>query len=377
MKKLLLPMAMILLVATGCLLTPAGPNQPPTAYIDSVSPTNVAPGETVTFTGHGIDPDGTVGAYSWRSSRDGDLSTAPSFSTSSLSPGTHTIWFKVQDDDGVWSNEVLATVIVVPAEATKPVINYFNASPGIISPSGSSTISWDVSGAATVSIDQQIGNVGLSGTRVVFPTATTTYTLTATNTVGTVKSTAQVTVASIPINKIELSSLAAEDGYVTHGGYVGQGAIVGYTANGMGVQGFLSFDISVVPKGVIIKSVSIDLDAGAVQVNGEPFEKMGRLNISKCTYGQLKTSSYFIGPTSDAICSFARWPENCINSSLTISALQEQLDAGSNRFQVRMSFAHAPDAELWGARWSERWDPFKDNYLDFSQAKPKLVIEYE
>jgi hypothetical protein len=376
MKKLLLPMAMILLVATGCLLTPAGPNQPPTAYIDSVSPTNVAPGETVTFTGHGIDPDGTVGAYSWRSSRDGDLSTAPSFSTSSLSPGTHTIWFKVQDDDGVWSNEVLATVIVVPAEATKPVINSFNASPGIISPSGSSTISWDVSGAATVSIDQQIGNVGLSGTRVVFPTATTTYTLTATNTVGTVTATAQVTVASIPINKIELSSLAAEDGYVTHGGYVGQGAIVGYTANGMGVQGFLSFDISVVPKGVIIKSVSIDLDAGAVQVNGEPFEKMGRLNISKCTYGQLKTSSYFIGPTSDAICSFARWPENCINSSLTISALQEQLDAGSNRFQVRMSFAHAPDAELWGARWSERWDPFKDNYLDFSQASPKLVIEY-
>jgi hypothetical protein len=331
----------------------------------------------VTFTGHGIDPDGTVGAYSWRSSRDGDLSTAPSFSTSSLSPGTHTIWFKVQDDDGVWSNEVLATVIVVPAEATKPVINSFNASPGIISPSGSSTISWDVSGAATVSIDQQIGNVGLSGTRGVFPTATTTYTLTATNTVGTVTATAQVTVASIPINKIELSSLAAEDGYVTHGGYVGQGAIVGYTANGMGVQGFLSFDISVVPKGVIIKSVSIDLDAGAVQVNGEPFEKMGRLNISKCTYGQLKTSSYFIGPTSDAICSFARWPENCINSSLTISALQEQLDAGSNRFQVRMSFAHAPDAELWGARWSERWDPFKDNYLDFSQASPKLVIEYE
>ncbi len=100
MKKLLLPMAMILLVATGCLSGPAAPNQPPTAYIDSVSPTNIAPGETVTFTGHGIDPDGTVGAYSWRSSLDGDLSTAASFTTSSLSPGTHTIWFKVQDNDG-------------------------------------------------------------------------------------------------------------------------------------------------------------------------------------------------------------------------------------------------------------------------------------
>jgi hypothetical protein len=377
MKKLLLLIAMILLVAIGCLTGPAAPNQPPTAYIDSVSPTDVAPGETVTLTGHGIDPDGSIAAYNWQSSLDGDLSTSASFKTSSLSQGTHTIWFKVQDDGGEWSKQVLTTVIVVPKGVSQPVINSFNASPGSISPGGSSTLSWDVSGAATVSIDQQIGNVGLSGTRVVVPTKTTTYILTATNEVGTVKSTAQVIVASIPINTIELSSLAAGNGYVTHGGYVGQGAIVGYTASRVGVQGFLSFDISVVPKDVIIKSVSIDLDAGAVQVNGEPFEKMGRLNISKCTYGKLKASSYFIGPTSDAICSFARWPENCMNSSLTISALQEQLDAGSNRFQVRMSFAHAPDAELWGARWSERSEPFKDNYLDFSQASPKLVIEYE
>jgi hypothetical protein len=346
------------------MLMPAGPNQPPTAYIDSVSPINSTYGETVTFTGHGIDPDGTVGAYSWRSSRDGDLSTAPSFSTSSLSPGTHTIWFKVQDNDGQWSNEVLATAIVVPRGVSQPVVNSFNVSPGHVVPGGSSTLSWDVSGAATVSINQQIGNVSLSGNRVVFPTTTTIYTLTATNVVGTVTATAQVTVASKPINTIELFSLAEEDGYVTHGGYIGQGAIVGYTAAGNGVQGFLSFDISGVPKGVIIKSVSIDLDAGAVQVHGDPFLRMGQLHINKYTYGKLRANSYFIGPTTSAICNFSSWPSNCRSSSLTISALQEQLDAGNNRFQVRMNF-------------SKIWPSSEDNYLDFSQAKPKLVIEYE
>ncbi|MCJ7514482.1 MAG: hypothetical protein MUO89_00715, partial [Dehalococcoidia bacterium] len=153
MKKLLLSAAVILLIATGCVLTPAATMQPPTAYIDSVFPINATYGEMVVFKGHGIDPDGTVGAYNWRSSRDGDLSTAENFQTSSLSPGSHTIWYKVQDDDGLWSNEVMATVIVVPVGLSQPVVNSFNASPGHIAPGASSTLSWVVSGAATVSID--------------------------------------------------------------------------------------------------------------------------------------------------------------------------------------------------------------------------------
>ncbi|MEW6054964.1 MAG: GDSL-type esterase/lipase family protein, partial [Nitrospirota bacterium] len=43
---------------------------------------------------------------SWRSSRDGVIGTAASFSTSALSEGIHTIYFKVQDNNGVWSPEV-------------------------------------------------------------------------------------------------------------------------------------------------------------------------------------------------------------------------------------------------------------------------------
>jgi hypothetical protein len=373
MKKLLLPMAMILLVATGCLLTPAGPNQPPTAYIDSVAPTNVAPGETVTFTGHGIDPDGTVGAYSWRSSRDGDLSTAASFSNSSLSPGTHTIWFKVQDNDGTWSNEVLATVIVVPVGVSQPVVNSFNVSLGSIAPGGSSTLSWDVSGAATVSIDPGIGNVGLSGTRVVFPTATTTYTLTATNTVGTVTATAYIVVSSVPVPTVQLFPIDADSGHVRQDGEVGPDIIVGATSWSVSIQAFLSYDISTIPKDATIKSVSLDLTTG--NVFGSPFNAMGQLYICNQMYSTLKSNDYVVGPATEIMYSTSSMPTSPVSSSVMVAAVQDQVDNGSGHFQIRLQFEKAPNVALYGTRWSQVWlGP--SNYIEFPQAKPKLVIEY-
>ncbi|MBI4743694.1 MAG: IPT/TIG domain-containing protein, partial [Actinobacteria bacterium] len=82
------------------------PNQPPAAYIDSINPSPAIYGESVLFTGHGEDSDGTIIGWNWRSSVDGDLSNSASFNTASLSAGLHTIYFKVQDDDGIWSDEV-------------------------------------------------------------------------------------------------------------------------------------------------------------------------------------------------------------------------------------------------------------------------------
>ncbi len=75
-------------------------------------------------------------------------------------------------------------------------INSFGSSPPTIASGESSTLSWSVTGATTVSIDQGIGNVALTGTRVVMPGATTVYTLTAFNAAGlSVTATAQVIVS--------------------------------------------------------------------------------------------------------------------------------------------------------------------------------------
>jgi PKD repeat protein len=96
----------------------------PTAIIDSITPDPAEQGkETVSFTGHGTDTDGTLIAYNWSSSIDGLLSTASSFSkpASELSVGTHTFYFKVQDDDGEWSTEVTDDLTILEPANQAPV----------------------------------------------------------------------------------------------------------------------------------------------------------------------------------------------------------------------------------------------------------------
>lgn len=75
-----------------------------------------------------------------------------------------------------------------------PVINSFSASPTTVVSGASSTLSWSVTGATSLSIDP-IGTVTGTSTSV-SPTATTTYTLRATNSVDTTTSTATITVTS-------------------------------------------------------------------------------------------------------------------------------------------------------------------------------------
>ena len=77
-----------------------------------------------------------------------------------------------------------------------PVINSFDANPGSIVSGQTSTLSWNVTGATTVSIDHAIGSVGTTGSRAVSPTMTTTYTLTAINDAGSATATTQVIVSA-------------------------------------------------------------------------------------------------------------------------------------------------------------------------------------
>jgi len=84
-----------------------------------------------------------------------------------------------------------------PAPA-KPTINYFTAEPSTITSGESATLRWSVTNATTVEIDNGIGQVSPDGRRAVTPTATTEYTLTATNAGGTSTATATVTVSTPP-----------------------------------------------------------------------------------------------------------------------------------------------------------------------------------
>jgi hypothetical protein len=114
-------------------------NDPPTAIIDYITPNPAQVGEDVTFSGYGEDPDGSITGYSWESNIDGWLSDLSSFTTSSLTEGTHTISFKVQDDEGIWS-EAVTQALVVSAIPTEIIIDNRDAET-------SQTGTWKVSGA--------------------------------------------------------------------------------------------------------------------------------------------------------------------------------------------------------------------------------------
>jgi hypothetical protein len=90
-------------------------NSMPVASIEYLYPTMIEQGSVVYFKGYGTDRDGTIVAYNWRSNLDGQLSTSNTFSTSTLSVGAHTICFKVKDNDGSWSEEVVGEVAVFSA----------------------------------------------------------------------------------------------------------------------------------------------------------------------------------------------------------------------------------------------------------------------
>jgi uncharacterized protein (TIGR03437 family) len=80
--------------------------------------------------------------------------------------------------------QTIATATLTVGSSAGPVINSFTVSPSSISAGQSATLSWSVSNASSVSIDNNIGSVANSGVESVAPNSTTTYTITAVNSAG-------------------------------------------------------------------------------------------------------------------------------------------------------------------------------------------------
>ena len=343
MKRLFLPVLVVLVMAAGCV--PGGPitivtsNQPSTAYIDSISPTEASLGETVAFDGHGTDPDGTVVAYRWRSSIDGALSAKATFETSALSEGEHTIYLKVQDNNGDWSEEVSSTVIVSEAAVAAPVVNAFGADPGSIVEGESSTLSWDVSGAATVSIDHRVGSVALTGSRTISPGTTTSYTLTATNATGALIAVATVVVSAAPPAEqtvtLDPVSTPKETGSIYSDGHIISDTLAGDTATNMSVRAYFSFDIESLA-GVDVTSAQLTFTP--LSIAGAPWSKLGGLWVDRVNYGEraLHATDFVLGDTP--LTGLLAAAPAVIDVT---SAVQPAVDGGDPRFQVRTRF-HVP-----------------------------------
>ncbi len=85
-----------------------------------------------------------------------------------------------------------------PAKPASPRIDAFTAEPSSIERGQSATLRWSVANATDISIDQNLGAVQANGTRQVFPSNTTTYTLLARGAGGMDMRSATVGVTTLP-----------------------------------------------------------------------------------------------------------------------------------------------------------------------------------
>ncbi|MDA7881462.1 chitobiase/beta-hexosaminidase C-terminal domain-containing protein [Akkermansiaceae bacterium] len=148
------------------------------------------------------DAGGAAGAVNWSADIRTDGSNSGDSGTdlveASLDPGNAMSgrYLRVVNLSNEAYNPQIAEVEAF--EAPLPVISSFVTDHGNITATGapglptSAELSWVVSNADAVSIDQGVGPVGNSGSQSVSPTGTTTYTLTATNSSGSLHATVTV-----------------------------------------------------------------------------------------------------------------------------------------------------------------------------------------
>ena len=101
-----------------------------------------------------------------------------------VSPDTSTTYtISATNATGTVTRSVVTTVNAAPPppERMPPVITVFSSN---LNPDGTSTLWWNVTGADMVSIDQYIGIVDASGSKVVSPDTSMVYTLSATYAIG-------------------------------------------------------------------------------------------------------------------------------------------------------------------------------------------------
>jgi hypothetical protein len=264
MKKLVPLLLLAVLFLAGCYpggpITITGPSQLPAINSFNASPASISAGESSNLSWT-VTSASTV-------SIDQGIGNVALTGTRAVAPAATTIYTLTASSS---AGSVTATTQVIvsgaPPSTGLPVINSFIASPSSITVGGSTSLSWNVSNATSVTIDNGVGPVGSSGNTIVLPSTTTTYTLTASNAAGSTPATTQVIVSGAP--------------------YGGLPAINYFTASPPVISGgsgstFLRWDIS------NASSVSIDNGIGPVPSSGTILVTMS----SSTNFTLTATNSY-------------------------------------------------------------------------------------
>ena len=113
--------------------------------------------------------------------------------------GTQSFYVNLYKESGYTTLLANTSVITINDTSQTPAApsGTFTASPTSINSGSSSTLSWNISNATSVSINQGVGSVATTGSTTVSPTSTITYTLSASGPGGSLTRTATVTVQTL------------------------------------------------------------------------------------------------------------------------------------------------------------------------------------
>ncbi|MFA5064487.1 MAG: hypothetical protein WC566_03375 [Dehalococcoidia bacterium] len=206
MRKIVLALVVIIILAVGCVTVVTPPASPSPAekpstpsQADTVSPApaqvttpsfnlpevaifNVVPANIVS---------GDYATLTWDVRNGYDVQIEPGFtiirpqgSQPVNPPFTTTYRLTATNNQGSIVATTTLTVSGVPPTIDTPVIKSFTATPNVIRSGGSSILSWQTINGSSVSIDKNVGTVSGEGSTQVLPTATTTYMLTVTSPEG-------------------------------------------------------------------------------------------------------------------------------------------------------------------------------------------------
>ncbi|MEM0492511.1 MAG: right-handed parallel beta-helix repeat-containing protein [Candidatus Thermoplasmatota archaeon] len=106
-------------------------NKKPLVTSANANPAEAQYGDSIRFTGGGLDTDGYITRYRWVSNINGVLynGSESSFTRSDLSSGIHTISFTVRDNEGAWSDPYILTVTIASPVNQKPVAHITSINP--------------------------------------------------------------------------------------------------------------------------------------------------------------------------------------------------------------------------------------------------------
>jgi hypothetical protein len=142
-----------------------------------------------------VIPQGDSSTLSWEVtgakevSIDQNIGTVSPMSQQVIYPSATTKYtLTASNDTGSTTAETTISVNIGAPKIT------FTAEPATIAKGGSSTLSWEVTGATTIKLGRD--SIAASGTQTVSPTSSTTYTITATNSAGVTEATAKVTIGA-------------------------------------------------------------------------------------------------------------------------------------------------------------------------------------